>query len=170
WIAGTGSYGRNEQGDATAAAAVLSKRLGRPVRVQYMRHEGIAWDPKGTASVNRSRAGLDASGKVIAYENISKAFSRLDNNKRETRAADGPARQRPRRPRTPCAASAVDPGRRGGETSPPLMERASPLRSTHLRDPYGPPILFGSESFIDEMAAAHQHGPVDFPLAYTAHP
>ena len=85
---GTGSYGRNEQGDATADAAVLSKHLGRPVRVQYMRHEGLAWDPKGTASINRSRAGLDANGKVIAYENISKAFSRLDNNTRETRAAD----------------------------------------------------------------------------------
>ena len=78
WMFGTGSYGRNDQGDATADAAVLSQHLGRPVRVQYMRHEGLAWDPKGTASVNRSRAGLDASGKVIAYENISKAFSRTD--------------------------------------------------------------------------------------------
>ena len=48
----------------------------------------LAWDPKGTASVNRSRAGLDASGKVIAYENISKAFSRTDTNTRESRAAD----------------------------------------------------------------------------------
>src|SRR4029450_4558185 len=88
WMFGTGSYGRNEQGDATADAAVLSKHLGRPVRVQDMGHEGIAWDPKGTASVNRSRAGLDTSGKVIAYENISKAFSRLDNNTRESNAAD----------------------------------------------------------------------------------
>ncbi len=62
WMFGTGSYGRNDQGDATADAAVLSQHLGRPVRVQYMRHEGIAWDPKGTASVNRSKVGLDASG------------------------------------------------------------------------------------------------------------
>ena len=30
-----------------------------------MRYEGLGWDPKGTATVNRSRAGLDASGKVI---------------------------------------------------------------------------------------------------------
>ena len=51
-------------------------------------HEQLGWDPKGTASVNRSRAGLDASGKVIAYENISKAFSRTDTNTRESRAAD----------------------------------------------------------------------------------
>ena len=88
WMFGTGSYARNDQGDATADAAVLSQHLGRPVRVQYMRHEGLAWDPKGTASVNRSRAGLDASGKVIAYENISKAFSRRTQH----RARRQPAR------------------------------------------------------------------------------
>ena len=124
---GTGSYGRNEQGDATADAAVLSKHLGRPVRVQYMRHEGLAWDPKGTASINRSRAGLDADGKVIAYENISKAFSRLDNNTREdarrrragrasARAAarTGPrvSKSRSRPTRSTTAGSAGRPSRR----------------------------------------------------------
>ena len=61
------------------------KHLGKPVRVQYMRHEGIAWDPKGTASVNRSAPGSTPSGKVIAYENICKAFSRL-RHVRPTRA------------------------------------------------------------------------------------
>ena len=171
WMFGTGSYGRNEQGDATADAAVLSKHLGRPVRVQYMRHEGLAWDPKGTASINRSRAGLDANGRVIAYENISKAFSRLDNNTRETRAADVLAGQLLGLPlnagqsfEIPVASYTFDHGRLGWETIPPLMERASPLRTTHLRDPYGPPILFGSESFIDEMAAATNTDPVDFRL------
>ena len=177
WMFGTGSYGRNEQGDATADAAVLSKHLGRPVRVQYMRHEGLAWDPKGTASINRSRAGLDADGKVIAYENISKAFSRLDNNTRETRAADVLAGQLLGLPlnagqsfEIPVASYTFDHGRLGWEIIPPLMDRASPLRSTHLRDPYGPPILFGSESFIDEMAAATNTDPVDFRLQYLKHP
>ncbi len=177
WMFGTGSYGRNEQGDAAADAAVLSKDLGRPVRVQYMRHEGLAWDPKGTASVNRSRAGLDASGKVIAYENISKAVSRLDNNTRETKAADVLAGQllglplnRAESFEIPVASYTFDHGRLGWETIPPLMERASPLRSTHLRDPYGPPILFGSESFIDEMAAATNTDPVDFRLRYLTNP
>jgi nicotinate dehydrogenase subunit B len=177
WMFGTGSYGRNEQGDATADAAILSKHLGRPVRVQYMRHEGLAWDPKGTASINRSRAGLDADGKVIAYENISKAFSRLDNNTRETRAADVLAGQLLRLPlnagqsfEIPVASYTFDHGRLGWEVIPPLMDRASPLRTTHLRDPYGPPILFGSESFIDEMAAATGADPVEFRLQYLKHP
>jgi CO/xanthine dehydrogenase Mo-binding subunit len=177
WMFGTGSYGRNDQGDATADAAVLSKHLRAPVRVQYMRHEGIAWDPKGTASVSRNRAGIDASGKVIAYESIGKAFSRLDVSTREGRAADvlaGHLLGFPLKPdqsfEIPVASYTFDHGRLGWETVPPLMERASPLRTTHLRDPYGPPILFGSESFIDEMAAATNTDPVAFRLQYLKNP
>src|SRR5215510_14132110 len=177
WMFGTGSYGRNEQGDATADAAVLSQHLGRPVRVQYMRHEGTAWDPKGTASVNRSRAGIDASGKVIAYENISKAFSRLNTATNEGRAAHVLAGQLlgvPLEPeqsfQIPIASYTFDHKRLGWEIVAPLMDRASPLRTTHLRDPYGPPILFGSESFIDEMAAATNTDPVEFRVKYLSNP
>jgi CO/xanthine dehydrogenase Mo-binding subunit len=177
WMFGTGSYGRNDQGDATADAAVLSQHLKRPVRVQYMRHEGLAWDPKGTASVNRSRAGLDASGKVIAYENISKAFSRLNTATNEGRAAHvlaghllGVELQPELSFEVPKASYGFDHWRLGWEIIPPLMERASPLRTTHLRDPYGPPILFGSESFMDEVAAATNTDPLEFRLRYLTHP
>src|SRR5207302_2016875 len=38
------------------------------------------------------------------------------------------------------------------ETIPPLLARGSPLRTSHMRDPAM--IHFGSESFIDEVAAA----------------
>jgi len=30
---------------------------------------------------------------------------------------------------------------------PPLLDASSPLRSSHLRDPVGPQIQFGSEQF-----------------------
>jgi CO/xanthine dehydrogenase Mo-binding subunit len=177
WMFGTGSYGRNDQGDATADAAVLSRHLRRPVRVQYMRHEGLAWDPKGTASVSRNRAGIDAGGKVIAYETIGKAFSRLDISTREGRAADvlaGHLLGLPLKPEQgfeiPVASYTFDHGRLGWETVAPLLDRASPLRTTHLRDPYGPPILFGSESFMDEVAAATNTDPVEFRLQYLKNP
>ena len=177
WMFGTGSYGRNDQGDATADAAVLSQHLGRPVRVQYMRHEGIAWDPKGTAAVNTGRAGLDASGRVIAYEYISKAFSRMDTNTRESRAADvlaghllGVALKPQHTFEIPVASYTFDHARLGWDIIAPLMDRASPLRTTHLRDPFGPPILFGSESFMDEVAAATNTDPVDFRLQYLKEP
>jgi xanthine dehydrogenase molybdopterin-binding subunit B len=83
WMFGTGGYARDSQGDATADAAVLSRHLKRPVRVQYMRHESLAWDPKGTASVSRNRVGLDAQGNIVAYENVTKSFSMEDCNTRE---------------------------------------------------------------------------------------
>lgn len=51
-----------------------------------------------------------------------------------------------------------------------MLDRASPLRTTHLRDPYGPPILFGGESFMDEVAAATATDPVEFRLRYLANP
>src|SRR3954468_1867334 len=47
WIAGPGSYGRNDAGDAAMDAAFIARATGKPVRVQGMRADGTAWDPKG---------------------------------------------------------------------------------------------------------------------------
>jgi nicotinate dehydrogenase subunit B len=173
WMFGTGGYARDAQGDATADAALLSQHLKRPVRVQYMRNESLAWDPKSTATVNRSRVGLDAQGKVIAYENVSKAFSMEDCNTRERHPADtlaGMALGLPLNWRpsfgTPGNGYTFENARWGWELIAPLMARSSPLRTTHLRDPYGPPILFGSEAFLDEVAAALETDPIAFRLRY----
>jgi CO/xanthine dehydrogenase Mo-binding subunit len=56
------------------------------------------------------------------------------------------------------------------ETVAPLLDRASPLRTAHLRDPVGPQIQFASESFIDEIAAAVGADPVAFRLRYLKAP
>ena len=56
------------------------------------------------------------------------------------------------------------------ETIPPLLDRASPLRSAHLRDPVGPQIHFASESFIDEVAAAVDADPIEFRLRHIKEP
>jgi nicotinate dehydrogenase subunit B len=56
------------------------------------------------------------------------------------------------------------------ETVAPLLDRASPLRTAHLRDPVGPQIQFASESFIDEIAAAVGADPVAFRLRYLTAP
>ena len=51
------------------------------------------------------------------------------------------------------------------ETIAPLLDRASPLRSAHLRDPVGPQIHFASELFMDEVAAALERRPDRVPPA-----
>jgi len=67
WVPGPGSYGRNDAGDAGIDAALPSKAIGRPVRVQGIRYEGHGWDPKGPASIHRARAALDKGGAVVGY-------------------------------------------------------------------------------------------------------
>ena len=78
WMSGPGCYGRNDAGDCAMDAAVLSKAVGKPVRVQCMRYEGTGWDPKAPASIHKSRAAIDKDGNVIAWHFESKAFSRLE--------------------------------------------------------------------------------------------
>ena len=173
WMFGTGGYARDGQGDATADAAILSRHLKRPVRVMYTRNEALAWDPKGTATINRSRVGLDAAGKIVAYENISKAFSMEDCNTREQHPGDTLAGMALGAPLnslpafgTPGNGYGFENAHWGWETIAPLMDRSSPLRSTHIRDPFGLPILFGSEGFLDEVAVATNSDPIEFRLRY----
>jgi CO/xanthine dehydrogenase Mo-binding subunit len=177
WVTGPGSYGRNDAGDAALDAAMLSKLSGRPVRVQGMREDGIAWDPKGPACVHRARAALDASGKVIGYEFISKGFSRINiqtNESDPSHSLVGMSTGFPPKPNdgfgVPAETYGFENKLLAWETIPPLLDSCSPLRSAHLRDPVGPEIHFGSEQFIDELAAATNEDPVAFRLKYVTGP
>jgi nicotinate dehydrogenase subunit B len=177
WMYGPGSYGRNDAGDTALDAAMLSRIAGRPVRVQGMRNDGIAWDPKGPACVHRARAALDASGKVVGYEFVSKGFSRINIETNESDPRDslvGMATGMPPKPNNgfgvPAETYGFDNKLLAWETIPPLLDACSPLRTAHLRDPVGPEIHFGSEQFIDELAFAANEDPVAFRLKYVTGP
>jgi nicotinate dehydrogenase subunit B len=177
WTTGPGSYGRSDADDAAADAAVLAQAVGKPVRLQYMRNDGTGWDPKGPASIHRVRAAIDASGNVVAYDYLSRGFSRIDVDTNGSQPKDTLAGQ------TLGVALKSGDGfglpeesygfankRTAWETIAPLLDRASPLRTAHLRDPVGPQIHFASESFIDEVAAALNADPVEFRLRYARDP
>ena len=177
WIAGPGSYGRNDAGDAAMDAAFLSRATGQPVRLQGMRADGTAWDPKAPACVHRARAAIDASGKVIAYEFVSKGFSRQNIATNESDPADSLVGQStgiaPKGTQifgVPAESYGFENKLLAWETIPPLVDSCSPLRTSHLRDPVGPEIHFGSEQFIDELAAAAGEDPVAFRLKYLTNP
>ena len=177
WVPGPGAYGRNDAGDAAMDAAVLAKATGRPVRLQYMRDQGTGWDPKGPASIHRARAAIDAAGNVIGYDFLSKGFSRIDVLMNESKAADTLAGHLLGARLTvndgfgvPAEVYEFANKRVAWETIAPLLERASPLRSAHLRDPVGPQIHFASESFMDEVAHAVGADPVEFRLRYLKSP
>jgi len=177
WVPGPGSYGRNDAGDAAMDAVLLSKEVGRPVRVQGMRHEGHGWDPKGPASIHRARAGIDAQGRVVAYHFESKGFSRFNIAPTEANPSDSLAGQLMGRKLAsrdafgvPQEAYVFEHRRMAWETIAPLLDRASPLRTAHLRDPVGPQLHFASESFIDELAVATGLDAVEFRLRHLKDP
>ena len=173
WVPGPGSYGRNDAGDAALDAAFLSKATGKPVRVQGMRSDGTAWDPKGPACVHRARAAIDATGKVLAYEFVSKGFSRQHIATNESDPADSLVGQATGIPAkgtqifgVPAESYGFENKLLAWETIAPLVDSCSPLRTAHMRDPVGPEIHFGSEQFIDELAATVGEDPVAFRLRY----
>jgi nicotinate dehydrogenase subunit B len=173
WVVGPGSYGRSDADDAAMDAAVLANAVGKPVRVQYTRAEATGWDPKGPASIHRARAAIDASGNVIAYEFVSKGFSRIDVQTNGSKPPDTLAGQFRGVPLVvndgfgvPAESYEFVNKRMAWETIAPLLERGSPLRSAHLRDPVGPQIHFASESFMDEVAAALNLDPIEFRLRH----
>ncbi len=171
WMEGPQLYGRTAADDAGFEAAYLAKEIGRPVRMQWMRHEETAWDVKGPAYTFKLRGGLDAQGRLLAleYDARSADYNHIGYNDPDTVLI---AQLMGRRPAAPAAGSArtpsemyVIPNRRVTThvVGLPLVWE-SPLRVGNLRDPNGPQVTFAGESFIDELAAAAKADPVEFRL------
>jgi len=68
--AGSGHYGRSNGGNAGAEdeAVLLSKAVGRPVRLQWMRAEDLQWSTQSSAMYSNVRIGLDPNGRVVGYQ------------------------------------------------------------------------------------------------------
>ncbi len=68
-FAGAGHYGRSNGGNAGAEdeAVILSKAVGKPVRVQWMREEDFQWSTQSPAAFSDIEIGLDGNGKMTAY-------------------------------------------------------------------------------------------------------
>jgi CO/xanthine dehydrogenase Mo-binding subunit len=172
-VAGPGSYGRNDAGDAAADAVIMAMLSGRPVRVQGARSDGHGWDPKASPSIHRVRGALGADGRLAAYQFMSRGFSRLEVNTAEREPQDmlagmllgfdGPPVYTWNSPE-----DIYDiPNRQlGWETVPSMLRGASPLRTSNLRFPLGPQIHFASESFMDECALAAGADPIEFRLRH----
>jgi len=181
WVEDAGSYGRPGYDDAAGDAVLLSQAVGKPVRVQWMRSDMTAWGAKGNPVAFNLAAGLDGAGKVSAFQFTSRALSGTEITPQPTTAGNLLASQL-----TGIANSAAaDEFAQFGEGSaeyqfqnihsvahviPTLYDTASPLRTTHLRDPNGPATAFAVESFMDELAAAAGADPIEFRLAHIADP
>ena len=177
WKTGAGSYGRSDADEAPYEAAVLSQELGRPVRVQWMRHEGTGWDPKAPAAVISMKAGLDAAGAVGAWYFRAKGFSGWDVKF----AADSPeqtlvgmqlgmAKTDMHNFDVPTETYQFPNTVRFWQTVAPLQVQASPMRCAHMRAPQEMQSRFAQECFVDEVAIATGRDPLAFRLASIKEP
>jgi CO/xanthine dehydrogenase Mo-binding subunit len=171
WQDGPQLYGRTAADDAGFEAAFLAKELGRPVRVQWMRHEETAWDAKGPAFTFKLRGGLDAQGNLVALDYRARTvdYNHIGYNEPATVLI---AQLMGRRPSTPASGGSTPPDemysiphrRQITEVVGLPLVYETPLRVGNLRDPNGPQTTFAGESFIDELAAAAKIDPVEFRL------
>lgn len=70
-----GGFGRKSKCDYVLEAALLARELRAPVRVQWTREDDVHHDFYHTVSAERIEAGLDKSGKVVAWRHRSAAPS-----------------------------------------------------------------------------------------------
>ncbi len=154
-----GGFGRKSKPDYVAEAALLSKKVGKPVKISWTREEDIHFDYFHTLSAMHFKAALDASGKPVAWLQRT-AF--------------------------PPIGSTFDPKERygGGELSlgfldmpfdiPNVQAENGPadahLRIGWLRSVANVYHAYGIQSFVDELAHAANKDPIDYWLATLGEP
>jgi nicotinate dehydrogenase subunit B len=161
-----GCYGRNCADDVGADAALLSRAVGRPVRVQLTREQEHVWEPKGAAQLMEVQGGLDAEGEPAAYD-----FAvRYPSNRAPTLALILLGKV--------SNVSAV--GDVGDRTAIPpydyknahivVHDMATIVRAAWMRGVSSLPNSFAHESYIDELAFAAGVDPVEYRLRYLPDP
>jgi nicotinate dehydrogenase subunit B len=188
YVEGPGCYGHNGSDDAAVDAALMSKLVGQPVRVQWMRQDEHGWEPLGPAMAHTLKGALDGSGGVGSW---SHEVWTPPHNSRPGGGGSLVAGQEiglfpPSLPPAP-----VNLGTRNGpvnysfpaikltahhvrpyQTSPSNSGAAAhPLvntlpRSSALRSLGGMSNCFANESFIDELVRAASADPIAFRKRY----
>lgn len=157
-----GCYGRNGADDVTADAALMSRAVSAPVRVQLTRAQENQWEPKGAAQLMTVQGGLNADGSPAAYDfetsypsNAAPTLALLLTRTIEPLAQTFEMGDRTARPPYHFANLRV-----AVNDMPPI------LRASWLRGVSALPNSFAHESYIDELAVAAGVDPVAYRLRY----
>ena len=163
---GAGSYGQNGAEDAACEAMLLSKTLGKPVRVQWTRQDEHGWDPKGPPQLLDVRAAVDAAGEVTAWETRAWLAAGTANLPGVPLLAPEAAKiQQPQGRSTGLIFQNIDPPYAFANVHATAHFIAdAPLRTSPIRAPGKVANTFAIESFTDEIASLASVDPVDFRL------
>lgn len=192
---GSGCYGINGADTVSYDAALLSQAVGKPVRVQLMRKDETAWENLGAAYLIDERAGLDANGRIVAWD--CEAWTPTRGGRPGYRSPGNviTGQLAGFQPDAVTPAPASEPtgaftnrnnavpnyvagcvGGRCGGTGTIKSERVlthsvrSPFFTGPLRSPARLQNTFAHESFMDELAARAKADPVAFRLQHLSDP
>jgi len=164
FLDGSGSYGGNGNDDAAADALLLSRAIGKPVRVQWMREDEHAWDPKGPPQVLEIRGGLDNDNRIAAWETHMWLPMNIQGN-RPLVSVDGAGITQPHGQGAGLMSQNGDPPYSASNVRVVVHYlKGTPLRPSNLRAPGKVANVFAVESFTDELAAAAGVDAVEFRL------
>jgi nicotinate dehydrogenase subunit B len=166
YLEGSGCYGMNGHEDAAADAAILSRAVGRPVRVQWTREDELGWDPKGPPQLITISGSVAPDGRILDWRTelwIPKTTRGLPNIPLLAPEAAGLDH-----------VPGLNPGLISQNGDPSYAAESiqviahwlkdAPLRPAPIRSPGKPANCFAVESFVDELAAAIGADPVEFRL------
>ena len=162
----SGCYGRNSADDVCADAALLSRAVRAPVRVQLSREQENLWEPKGAAQLMTVRGALDAGGAMAAYDfatsypsNAAPTLALLLTRTIEPLAQAFAMGDRTARPPYEVPNLRVT-----------INDMAPILRASWLRGVSALPNSFAHESYVDELATTAGVDPVQFRLRHLTDP
>ena len=149
---------------------LLSKTIGKPVRVQWSRQDEHGWDPKGPQQLLDLRAGVDADGRIVAWD----TQMWIPTNRRGARILLA----------AQSAGIPQDSGRDAAAVfengDPPYAAdyvrvlahwmRDTPLNPSNLRAPGKPANVFAVEGLTDEIAATLRVDALEFRVSRLTDP
>ena len=172
YVDGSGCYGMNGHDDAAADAALVSKAIGRPVRVQWSRADEHGYDPKAPPQLLALEGAVGSNGAIAAWRTemwIPKATASLPHMPLLALDAAGI-------PQTPGITTGLISQNGDPPYAVPHQEvlvhwlKDSPLRPSNFRAPGKVANCFAVESFTDMLASAAQRDPVEFRLQALSDP
>ena len=165
YFEGAGTFGRSCYDDAAQAAAIVSKDVGAPVRVQFSRADEHGWDNFGPAHLADVKAGVDADGRIVAYEydgwqhvwSTTETSEQLAFGTPAGESADGTSRNLNK----VTLGSMYDiPNLRLNNHRVPGIDGY--LKASNLRSPLDVSFAFASEQALDELAHMAGLDPLEF--------
>jgi CO/xanthine dehydrogenase Mo-binding subunit len=170
FLDGSGSYGTNGTDHVAADALLLSKTVGRPVRVQWMRPDEHGWDPKGPQQLLDVRAALDSDGTLVAWE-TEMWVPNAAPGARALLAADAAGVPQEHGTGSGAITQNGDPPYACDNVRVVAhLIKDTPLQLSNLRAPGKIANVFAVEGFTDEIAASERVDAVEFRLKRLSDP